>query len=141
MRLRVSPPILGLWTHSETPALRLEAGTLSGALLAQMGLLSTDGEGIWILLRTGLPRSSETRFFSFRYFCSLGQKVRRDKSRWGIVREGGRSEGSVIFTQLSGGLSLSEAGNNFKAVTSPCYFARRLVLCLHRQAGPSTYPS
>lgn len=105
------------------------------------GLLSPDKEGVWVLLRTGLLGSSETGLFSFRYFSSLGQKARRGKQRWGTGREGGRSEASVIFTQLSGGLSLLEAGNNFKAVTSPCYFASRLVRCLHRQEGLSTSPS
>lgn len=98
-----------------------------------MDLLSTDGEGAWVLLRTGLPGSSETRVFSFRYFCYLGRNVRKGKQTWGTGREGGRSEASVIFTQLSGGLSLLEAGNNFKAVTSPCYFASRLVLSTGRQ--------
>lgn len=61
LRLGVGHPTLGLWTPSETIALRLEVETQSKALLAQ------DGEEVWVLLRNGLSGNSETRLFSFRY--------------------------------------------------------------------------
>lgn len=69
------------------------------------------------------------------------KKVKRRKWGWGTDREGERSEVSVIFIQLSRDLSLLEAGNNFKAATSPCHFANLLVLSLHREAELSTHPS
>lgn len=68
LRLGVIHPTLSLQTPSETPALTLEVGTQSGVLLVQ------DGQGVWILMRTGLLGSSETRLFSFRYFCSSGRE-------------------------------------------------------------------
>lgn len=74
LKLRLSHPVLGLWTPQKHQNLDLKQGHKARLCWVRMNLLCTDGEGVWVLQRTGLLRISEAKLFFFRIFCSLEQK-------------------------------------------------------------------